>query len=56
MNDKSMEMMKKIIEEKKQKGSHSKNDKKADKVIGKASKVMGKDSSKGIKVGGVFDK
>ena len=59
MNDKSMEMMKKLIEEKKQKGNHSKNDKKADKVIGKASKVMGREASKGVKVGnggGVFDK
>lgn len=59
MNNNSIEMMKKIIEEKKQKGNNSKNNKKADKVIGKGSKVMGRESSKGVKVGnggGVFDK
>lgn len=51
MNNKSIEMMKKLIEEKKQKGINPKNNKKADKVIGKA--------SKGVKVGnggGLFDK
>jgi len=59
MNEKNIEMMKKIIEEKKQKGNNSKNNKKADKVIGRASKVMGREASKGVKVGnggGVFDK
>ena len=35
MNDKNIEMMKKIIEEKKQKGSQSQNDKKPKKTIGK---------------------
>lgn len=51
MNDKSLEMMKKLIEEKKQKGNSNVNNKKAAKVIGKA--------SKGVKVGnggGLFDK
>ncbi len=51
MNERNIEMMKKIIEEKKQKGNNSKNTKKAAKVIGKA--------SKGVKVGnggGLFDK
>lgn len=50
MNNKSIEMMKKLIEEKKNKGSN-KNTPKAKKVIGKA--------SKGVKVGnggGLFDK
>ena len=51
MNEKSMEMMKKLIEEKKQKGNNSSNGKKADKVIGKASKGMKKDTSKGTKIG-----
>ncbi len=51
MNNKSIEMMKRLIEEKKQKGNNIKNSKKAAKVIGKA--------SKGVKVGnggGLFDK
>lgn len=51
MNNKSIEMMKKLIEEKKQKGKNNVNNKKAAKVIGKA--------SKGVKVGnggGLFDK
>ena len=59
MNEKNIEMMKKLIEEKKQKGNNSRNSRKADKVIGKASKVMGREASKGVKVGnggGVFDK
>lgn len=34
MNEKNIEMMKKIIEEKKQKGSKTKNGKKPKKVIG----------------------
>ncbi|SHI46468.1 hypothetical protein SAMN02745163_00316 [Clostridium cavendishii DSM 21758] len=49
--DKNMEMMKKLIEEKKQRGKVSKNSKKAEKCIGK--------SSKGVRVGnggGLFDK
>lgn len=51
MNNKSMELMKKLIEEKKQKRKNNMNNKKAAKVIGKA--------SKGVKVGnggGLFDK
>jgi hypothetical protein len=59
MNEKNIEMMKKLIEEKKEKGNNSKNNRKADKVIGRASKVMGREASKGVKVGnggGVFDK
>jgi len=59
MNEKNIEMMKKLIEEKKQKGNNSINSRKADKVIGKASKVMGREASKGVKVGnggGLFDK
>lgn len=51
MNNKSIEMMKKLIEEKKEKGNNSKNNKKAKKNIGKA--------SKGVKVGnggGLFDR
>lgn len=51
MNNKSIEMMKKLIEEKKNKGNNNKNTPKAKKVIGKA--------SKGVKVGnggGLFDK
>lgn len=35
MNDKNIEMMKKIIEEKKQKGSNTKNNEKPKKVIGR---------------------
>ena len=35
MNNKNIEMMKKLIEEKKQKGNESKNDKKPKKVIGR---------------------
>jgi hypothetical protein len=59
MNEKNIEMMKKLIEEKKQKGNNSKSNKKADKVVGKVSRVMGRDASKGVKVGnggGLFDK
>ena len=59
MNEKNIEMMKKLIEEKKQKGNNSKNNKKADKIVGRASKVMGREASKGVKVGnggGLFDK
>ena len=59
MNEKNIEMMKKLIDEKKQKGNNSKSNKKADKVVGKVSKVMGRDASKGVKVGnggGLFDK
>ena len=51
MNDKSIEIMKKIIEEKKQKNNNSKNNQRAKKVIGK--------HYKGVKVGkcgGLFDK
>lgn len=51
MNNKSIEMMKKLIDEKKQKSNNAKNNRKAAKVIGKA--------SKGVKVGnggGLFDK
>ncbi|WP_187119267.1 hypothetical protein [Clostridium polynesiense] len=49
--DKNIKMMKKLIEEKKQKGNNMKNNKKAEKLIGKG--------SKGVKVGngrGLFDK
>jgi len=35
MDDKKIEMMKKLIEEKKQKGTNTKNDKKPKKVIGR---------------------
>ena len=59
MNEKNIEMMKKLIEEKKLKGNNSKKNRKADKVIGRASKVMGREASKGVKVGnggGLFDK
>lgn len=51
MNDKSIEMMKKLIEAKKNKGNNTKNTSKAQKVIGKASK--GIISNNG---GGLFDK
>jgi hypothetical protein len=59
MNEKNIEMMKKLIEEKKQNGNKSKGNKKADKVIGRTSMVKGRDASKGVKVGnggGLFDK
>jgi len=59
MNEKNIEMMKKLIEEKKQNGNNSRNNKKADKAIGKTSRAMGRDASKGVKVGnggGLFDK
>ena len=59
MNEKNIEMMKKLIEEKKQHGNKSKGNKKADKVIGRTSMVKGRDASKGVKVGnggGLFDK
>lgn len=51
MNEKTIEMMKKLIEEKKQKGNNFSSSKKADKVIGKASKGKKKDTSKGTKIG-----
>jgi len=59
MNEKNIEMMKKLIEEKKQKGNNSKGNKKADKVVGKVNNAMGRSASKGVKVGnggGLFDK
>ena len=59
MNEKNIEMMKKLIEEKKQKGNNSKSNKKADKVVGRAARIMGREASKGVKVGngcGLFDK
>ena len=59
MNEKNIEMMKKLIEEKKRNGNNSKGNKKADKVIGRTSMVKGRDASKGVKVGnggGLFDK
>ena len=49
--DKNIEMMKKLIEEKKKKGSNSKNTMKAQKSIGKVSK--GARTGNG---GGLFDK
>ncbi|MCI6275681.1 MAG: hypothetical protein MR639_02870 [Clostridium sp.] len=49
--DKNIEMMKKLIEEKKKKGQNTKNSKKAQKSIGSASK--GKRNGNG---GGLFDK
>ena len=51
MNNKNIEMMKKLIEEKKQKGNNSKKTRSTQKVIGK--------TSKGAKVGnggGLFDR
>jgi|GEM_PF-462706 len=51
MDNKNIEMMKKLIEEKKQKGNHTKNNRKADNVIGRTSK--GIISRNG---GGMFDK
>jgi len=51
MNNKNIEMMKKLIEEKKEKGKNSKKARSTQKVIGKV--------SKGAKVGnggGLFDK
>ncbi len=48
---KNLEMMKKLIEEKKQKGNSLSNNRRAEKSIGK--------SSKGVRIGnggGVFDK
>jgi hypothetical protein len=59
MNEKNIEMMKKLIEEKKQRGNNSKGNKKADKVVGRAGNNMGRSASKGVKVGnggGLFDK
>ena len=59
MNNKNIEMMKKLIEEKKQRGNNSKNNRKVNKVTGRASKVMGREASKGVKVGnggGLFDR
>ncbi|WP_438543662.1 hypothetical protein [Clostridium sp.] len=50
--NKNLEMMKKLIEEKKNKGKSTKNTSKANKVIGSG-------ASKGVKVGnggGLFDK
>ncbi|OOM74830.1 hypothetical protein CLPUN_36580 [Clostridium puniceum] len=58
MNEKNIEMMKKLIEEKKQKGNNSKSNRKAEKVTGKVS-ALGRSASKGVKVGnggGLFDK
>ncbi|SFB13243.1 hypothetical protein [Clostridium frigidicarnis] len=49
--NKNIEMMKKLIEEKKQKGSNSKNNRKAEKTIGSAAKAV-----RNKKTGGVFDK
>ena len=49
--DKNIEMMKKLIEEKKKKGQNTKNNKRAIKTIGHASNA--KRSSNG---GGFFDK
>ncbi|BDR64835.1 hypothetical protein K144313037_16550 [Clostridium tetani] len=49
--DKNMEMMKKLIEQKKKKGDNFKNNKRAEKSIGKISK--GGRRSNG---GGLFDK
>lgn len=51
MNNRNIEMMKKLIEEKKKKGNNLNNSRRATKTIGKA--------SKGVKVGnggGLFDK
>ena len=59
MNEKNIEMMKKLIEEKKQKGNNSKANKRANKVSGSAGNIMGRSASKGVKVGnggGLFDK
>lgn len=59
MNEKNIEMMKKLIEEKKQRGNNSKNSRKADKVVGNTGNAMGRSASKGVKVGnggGLFDK
>jgi len=59
MNEKNIEMMKKLIEEKKQKGNNFKSNKKADKVVGRADRIRGREASKGVKVGnggGLFDK
>lgn len=59
MNEKNIEMMKKLIEEKKQRGNNGKGNKKADKVVGRAGNNMGRAATKGVKVGnggGLFDK
>jgi hypothetical protein len=59
MNEKNIEMMKKLIEEKKQKGNNSKSNKRANKVMGSSGNTMGRNASKGVKVGnggGLFDK
>lgn len=59
MNDKNIEMMKKLIEEKKNKGNFSKNNRKTDKTLGKTHNVGGRAATKGVKVGnggGLFDK
>lgn len=59
MNEKNIEFMKKLIEEKKQKGNNSKANKRANKVMGSAGNAMGRNASKGVKVGnggGLFDK
>lgn len=59
MNEKNIEMMKKLIEEKKLRGNNSKTNRKADKVVGNAGNAMGRSASKGVKVGnggGLFDK
>jgi hypothetical protein len=59
MNEKNIEMMKKLIEEKKQRGNNGKDNKKADKVLGRAGNNIGRSATKGVKVGnggGLFDK
>ena len=52
MSQKNIEMMKKLIEEKKQKGLNNSMDKKAEKSIGHAAKGR----TKNKKTGGLFDK
>ena len=59
MNEKNIEIMKRLIEEKKQRGNNLKGNRKADKVVGRAGNVKGRSSTKGVKVGnggGLFDK
>lgn len=52
MTDKNIEMMKKIIEEKKRKSAEQKGSKRPEKRIGSTSKARGG----GMKTGGVTDK
>ena len=52
MSDKNMEMMKKIIEEKKMKSAQQSGSQRPQKAIGKTSKSRGS----GMKSGGVTDK